>query len=224
MKRSAHIAALLGILVPAGIALVSTGVAFADDGRRGPPVPPPGMQGQLGGAVRVGFEGSGDDEVRANAGVSMMASTSPRSQDDTDWQDSASGTPPYMRGQKEGIERRFGTTTPPGMMFRDDEGTSTPRNMRPWGAATTTREEGTSTMPGRPGGVFGSFFNWLFGLPASTTIGQVRASLEASSSADNGNGSASSTVAASSTVQLPPPPLSDLFARMFFRISGFFGR
>ncbi len=67
-------------------------------------------------------------------------------------------TTPWMNGEKEGVEKHFGTTTPPGIVHR---------------SATST---GTHlSVP--------AFFHWLFSLPATTTIGDIRAQIEASTTA-----------------------------------------
>jgi hypothetical protein len=215
MKPYAY-AAVLAVLFPLA--------ALADDGRF-PPPPPPG--GPIGAGVRFEFQGP-----QGHINIEAQQQDDGQSDVQGEWQGrgdrqgpatdtpdtigpDASGTPPYMRGEKEGIERRFGTTTPPGMM-REEDGSSTPREIHMWGRPSTTIGEDVHGMTEPSAGGPASFFRWLFGLPASTTVGEVQASLEATTTA---------TITASTTPQLPPPPpsMGDFFSHFFERFGGFFG-
>ena len=212
MRTTALVAILLGVLLPA--------IALADDSRIGPP-PPPNAQGTFNSMMHVQYQGpQGEANIEMQGqGESMMgSSTEVHIQHQGEWQGPASGTPPtapWMSGDKVGIENRFGTTTPPGIMMQEDA-SSSGTHFHVWGEASSSAEAGAQQNMG-PGEGVSSFFRWLFALPASTTIGALRASLEASTTLV-----ASST--ASSTDQTPPPfVFGDLFGNIFAGFRGFFG-
>ena len=223
MRTAAFAVGLLGVLLPVG-------VVFADDGMMGPPPPPDNFNGTMH-AQFQGPQGEINIEMRGQAGGMMGSSTGEHMQYQAEWQGSASGTPPlppmhyegeasgtpWMSGIKAGIEERFGTTTPPGMMVRG-EGTSS-AEFHVWGEAGSSTNEGAPHGMMQPSAGVSAFFRWLFGLPASTTIGEIQTSLEASSTT---NVEASST--ASSTIQAPTPfVFGDFFDNIFAGFRGFFG-
>ncbi len=74
---------------------------------------------------------------------------------------------PWLSGEKEGLQKHFGTTTPPGITRSH---------------ATGTDENGNGKGGGH-GNFISNFFQWLFGLPATTTVGDIRAAINASSTA-----------------------------------------
>ncbi|MBI3630788.1 MAG: hypothetical protein HY221_00410 [Candidatus Sungbacteria bacterium] len=82
-------------------------------------------------------------------------------------------TTPWMNGEKRGLLKHFGTTTPPGIMKHH---ATTDED------ASTTDKEGKGPKNGLHIGL-PFFLQWLFGLPATTTIGQLRADIQASTTA-----------------------------------------
>lgn len=90
----------------------------------------------------------------------------------------------WMHGEKDGHGKHFSTTTPPGIVNHHGKDNNE--------HATTTKDKdnnnenndnhngnrGIGEHRGLP-----SFLRWLFGLPATTTIGQIRADIQASTTA-----------------------------------------
>lgn len=160
--------------IGSAVLFATAGIALADEGQQGPPPPPP--QGGVGIFQHL------QTDIGAMFGdnhgdVDVNASTSANVNDEQgEHGGNATSTPPGpgmpgMHGEKNGLLKHFGTTTPPGIGRH--EGTST--------------DEGNATSSGKgegigKGGIAG-FFQWLFGLPASTTIGDIRTQIEASTTA-----------------------------------------
>ncbi|MBI3572469.1 hypothetical protein HY091_02990 [Candidatus Kaiserbacteria bacterium] len=94
----------------------------------------------------------------------------------------------------------------------EDNGPSELRPMMPLGLMHRgeRNQEASSTENGYQGkehGIPFLFWSWLFGLPATTTVGELRAELQASSTASSS----------------PPVPRAERFFRHFFRFFGFGG-
>lgn len=165
----------IGIITSLVLLAAPAGLAFADE-QQGPPPPPQGGV-QAGGNVNMMYRmQSGDGEEGDDASGTLQIESEGHMQ---------ASTTPWMRGEKEGIEMHFGTSTPPGhmgtstrMFMRDDERGS---------HASSTDEDASSTdkhQEGRPMFRLPSFFQWLFGLPATTTIGDLKTQLQASTTVD----------------------------------------
>lgn len=159
----------IGIAVAAVLALMPVGSALADDGAEaGANVQAQGQMGMFQGPSHgeIDEDASGTVDVEMHGGP--MGSTTP-----------------WMRGEKEGLRMRFGTTTPPGHM-----GTSTMMrgdDHRPPHATSTDEDSSSSPKHGddnRQGLKLPSFLQWLFGLPATTTVGDIRAQIQASTTVD----------------------------------------
>jgi hypothetical protein len=92
----------------------------------------------------------------------------------------SSTTMPWLKGEKKGFFEHIGTTTPPGIERHHHEASSTQDN-----ASSTNNFGGNGSIT--------TFLQWIFGLPASTTVGDIRTTLTASTTA-------------SSTIPVPTPP------------------
>lgn len=112
-----------------------------------------------------------------------------------------------MRDKREDVMERFGTTTRPGMgrgATSTDDGDDDDDD-----SATSSKGRGRGKDELRPGLPF--FLRWLFGLPGTTTVADLRAGF-----------GASTTI---STSTLPTPPITIGFFRHFFeRFGNFFDR
>ena len=130
------------LMIPAGLALAKDGQASSSRGFNFFQ----NLQTSLGITV-------GKHEVDADAHESANVEVNEN--------DKHSTSTPYMSGEKKGIEKHYGTTTPPGHV------------------ATSTDNEN-----GHKGGII-AFLRWFFSLPATTTVGDIRADIGATSTASN---------------------------------------
>ncbi len=190
----------IGISCAVVISLFSAGVALADEG---------GNRGVGVGASGVVQNRESNLEFRADASIKNSNRNDEGDEDEVGTSsrergfDDAAGSP-ETRGKKEGLLKRFGTTTPPGF-FNEERRDKNER-------ATSTEDRGDDRDRGdmRKGGVR-EFFSWLLGLPATTTVGDIRAQLAA-------------TTTASTTAEVPPRGVAGFFQHFLEGIAGFFGR
>ena len=154
---------LIGIPILALVLVLPAGLAFAD-------------------------KGDGNNEQKSV----LQASIAPRLEVDSNLkiEDQSEGTTsendmsssglhfegnPSMNGQKNGLLDHFGTTTPAGFMHEH----------------ATSTEMSSSTNSDNKGGrhetsfSIKSFWNWILGLPATTTIGDIRSQITASTTASS---------------------------------------
>ena len=84
----------------------------------------------------------------------------------TTWErGSSTAANPGEHGNKEGIIKRIGTTTPPGFIELE-----TGENPEANANASSSEEHGK----GNGGNFISAFLNWLFGQPGTTTIDQIK--------------------------------------------------
>ncbi len=188
---------LIMLAVPAGIALAKDG-------------------GDEHGSSTLGTSGGISQHLKADFEVTSgqgqggenEADNATSSEDTNENQDNGSRratSTPWMYGEKGGLLKHFGTTTPPGMM-RSREGGE--------GTTSISREDrGGNGRGGERMGGIQSFFQWLFGLPGTTTVADIRANISASAS----------TSASSDTGVPPTPAVSNFFRHFFEGIGSFFG-
>lgn len=157
--------AFIALAVPAGL-------AFADNGSEGSAH----SSGSSSFQAVSGSDSNGTNiEIRhsdsqENVGHGDMGSTSTSSVRE---HSNESTSTPWMNGLKLGLFKHFGTTTPPGIERRH---------------ATSTDKESTSTEnhsenKGNIQSTFSSFWKWIMGLPATTTVGDIRSQAESSTTA-----------------------------------------
>ena len=177
----------IGITCAVVVSLFPASIALADEGGSG------SVEVDTSGVVQ---SRRSNPEFRVNANVGVGTSSRGRDADDA-------SSSPETRGEKEGLLKRFGTTTPPGFFF-DDRGRDT--------EARATSTEGRRDGAGGPrqAGIRG-FFSWLLGLPGTTTVQDIRVQLGA-------------TTTASTTVEAPPQGVAGFFRGFLKGVAGFFGR
>ena len=151
---------LIGMPIVALVLLLPAGLAFADKGD-GNNEQMPRLQASI--APRI--------EVDSNLKIEEQ-SDGTTSENDTSSSSLHFGGNPSMNGQKNGLRDHFGTTTPPGLMH--EHATSTEMSS----STDADKGEGHKTFFS-----IKSFWNWILGLPATTTIGDIRSQITASTTA-----------------------------------------
>jgi hypothetical protein len=137
--------------------IIPVGIALAESGGDGGAQVGVGVSQNLNVGVNLGSHGDADNE---NASTSADVEVGEHS-----------ATTSLVGGEENGLSKHFGTTTPRGVMH---DASSTDEH-----GATSSEDHGNGI--GR-GGIVG-FFQWLFGLPATTTVGDIRAQIEATTTA-----------------------------------------
>jgi hypothetical protein len=187
---------LMMLVVPAGIALAKDGGS-----ERGSPSPDTSVG--ISQHLEANFEitsgqGHGGENEADNA-----TSSENTNEDQGDDSQRATSTP-WMHGEKEGLLKHFGTTTPPGMLRQREGGE---------GASSSREDRGGNGSGNEHMGGIQRLFQWLFGLPGTTTVADIRANINASAS-----------TSASSNTDVPSTPAVFNFFRHFFEgIGSFFG-
>ena len=142
------------------VATILPGMALAEKGDVDG-VPLVHTDAVIGGQLRINDDGreASEEGIRASASSSV------------EWGKGRSATSTLSsRGEKRGLLKKFGTTTPPGILRSHLKE-----------ATTTTENDGTKGGGGK--GVLSGFWQWLMGAPATTTLGDIRAHIEASTTA-----------------------------------------
>ena len=153
---------LIGIPVFALVLLLPAGLVFADKGD-GNNQQKPTLQASIAPRIEVNDNLKIEEQSEGTTSENDMSSSSLHFEGN-----------PSMNGQKNGLLSHFGTTTPPGFMHEH----------------ATSTEMSSSTNADKGGGhgtsfSIKSFWNWILGLPATTTIGDIRSQITASTTASS---------------------------------------
>jgi hypothetical protein len=183
---------ILGTIIGAAAIMATAGVAFAETGSQGGADKRGGDDGQR----PVPTLYSDNNSVRGDDSASRSA-TSTRVSDDR-------GGSLEKGDDKGGLLRGSRASDDSGNDVNDDKGA----------AASSSDDRGKSEDPGFGRGGIRAFLSWIFGLPDSTTVGDLRAQMNASTTASTSSGQGVG----------PESSGSQGLGSFFKRIFGSFGR